>query len=77
MEGSQSPAMEISTQVTHTVLLQESEPSVMFYQSQVQAFDRSQDIDLSETILGESDFVVWQHTPSTVTLPSGLFVTPP
>ena len=77
MEEISVPEMEISTQVTHTVMLQESEPTVMFYQSQAQVQDQSAEINVSETILGESDMVIWQHTPSTVSLPSGLFVTPP
>ena len=77
MEGTTTSEMEISTQVTHTVALQEAEPSVMFYQAQQRTQDRSYEVDLSETILGETDFVIWQHTPSTVSLPSGLYVTPP
>ena len=77
MEDTPTPEMEISTQVTHTVMLHEAEPTVMFYQAQTEAQRQSQEIDLSETILGETDFVIWQHTPSTVSLPSGLYITPP
>ena len=77
MEEVHTPDMEISTQVTHTVALQESEPTVMFYQAQAQAQDQTGVINLAETVLGDTEVVVWQHTPSTVSLPSGLYITPP
>ena len=77
MTDSTCPEAEVSTRVTHSVSMNESEPSVLFYQAQLQVADTTSTTTSTGTILGEQDLTIWQHTPPSVALSTGLRFTPP
>ena len=77
MTDSSCPEAEISTRITHSVAMVDLEPTVLFFQAQVQAADRASSTTSSGITLGEQDLTIWNHTPPSVTLPTGLQFTPP
>ena len=67
---------ELSSRITHSIIVRDAEPAVPFFQAQLNVVE-STNSDVSEVILGEQDFTIWQQAPPTVVLASGLNYTPP
>ena len=67
---------ELSSRITHSIVVRDAEPAIPFFQAQLNVAE-STSSDVSEVILGEQDFTIWQQAPPTVILASGLSYTPP
>ena len=76
MTNSTAPDNELSSRITHSIAVRDSEPAIPFFLAQIEVAGAS-DVDVTGSIIGEQDFTIWQRTPSTVSLPSELFYTPP